>query len=203
MRRRSVAVSTILLAAGLLLLAWSQAWFLLVVEPGTGAPEELVIGGDAAGAAVLAIALATAAVAAVLALAGPRLRILLGVVIALLGVGAAAAAGSVLAAPEAVFERVIAEMTGLAGSGALDSISSAAATVWPIVAIGGGVLIAVLGAWVVVVSRQWTAGGRRYERDTAGAGDRAGTDPTDTVATWDSLSHGGDPTADGTADPTR
>lgn len=190
MRRRSAAVSAILLAAGSLLLAWSQTWFFLVIEPGTGAPEDITIGGDAAGASVLAISLATAAVAAVLALAGPRLRIVLGFVIAVLGAGAAWSAISVLSSPDAVFERVIAERTGLAGGGALDSITAAGATMWPVVAIIGGAATAVLGVWVVFVSKHWSTSGRRYER-----GSTADADPTDTVATWDSISHGGDPTA--------
>lgn len=194
MRRRPVAVLALLLSAGALLLAWSQPWFLVSIDPGTGAREELVLGGDAAAPAIIAIALAVMAVAAVLALAGPRLRIVLGVVIALLGVGAVVVSVSVLTDPSTVFEREIAEHTGLGGSGALDTILAAASTLWPVLAAGAGAVTAALGVTVAIVARHWRSAGRRYERGGSAA------DPTDSVATWDAISDGGDPTADRSTD---
>ncbi len=141
---------------------------------------------------MLAIALATAAVAAVLAIAGPRMRIALGIVIALLGIGALGAAVAVLADPSAVFERVVGESTGIGGEGALSMIETAAPTVWPVVAAIAGALGAVLGAAVALFSRRWGVTGRRYERGDAAPA--AGGATPDAVDAWDAISHGDDPT---------
>ena len=195
MRRRPAAILAILLASGSLLLAWSQAWFVLSIDPGSGAAETLALAGDAAAPALIAIALAVMAVAAVLALAGPRLRVVLAAAIAILGVGAVAVSVSVLADPSTVFEREIAELTGLGGAGASSAILAAASTIWPVVAIIGGAATAVLGVVVAIVSRHWRSTGRRYERGTTPA------DPTDSVAAWDAISGGGDPTAELAGEP--
>ena len=188
MRRRPVAIVSLLLAAGILLLAWSQPWFVLEVDPGSGVAETLVLAGDTAAPAIIAIALAVMAVALVLALAGPRLRILLAAVIGLLGVVAVATAIGVLNDPASVFEHVVSEATGLGGTGATDAITTATVMIWPFVAIIGGVATAILGAIIAVMSRQWRSTGRRYERGTVAV------EPGDSVAAWDAISGGDDPT---------
>ncbi len=185
MRRRPAAIAAIVLAAATMLLAWSQPWFELVVQG-----EPLTIGGDLAAGAVLAIALALLAVAGVLAIAGVGLRRVLGAVVALVGVGAVAAAVAVLADPHELFERVVAERTGIGGTGALDLVESAAATVWPVLAIVAGLAAAALGVGVIVGSRHWPASGRRYERGTGAAAAATG----DPIEAWDSISRGDDPT---------
>ncbi len=188
MRRRPIAIISLLMAAGILLLAWSQPWFVLDVDPGSGIAETLVLAGDTAAPAIIAIALAVIAVALVLALAGPRLRILLSAVIGLLGVIAVATAIGVLNDPAMVFERVVSDATGLGGTGATDAITTATVMIWPFVAIIGGVATAILGAVIAVVSRDWRSAGRRYERGTVAV------EPGDSVAAWDAISGGDDPT---------
>lgn len=189
MRRRPVAVLAVLLAAGTMLLAWSQPWFALSLREGAVTGEPIAVGGDLAAPAVLAISLATAAVAAVLAIAGPRMRVVLGIAIALLGAGAVLAAVAVLVNPSAPFERVVAEELGIAGPAAAEAIAAAAATAWPVVAIAGGAAAAALGVLVAVRSREWPRSGRRYERGAGGAGG------DDTIDAWDAISRGDDPTS--------
>lgn len=183
MRRRGIALTSIVVAAATLVLAWSQTWFVLQLSG-----EPLEIGGDAAAPAVLALALTLLALVGVLAIAGPRLRVGLGVIVVLVGAGSAVVAGAVVLDPSAVFERAVGDATGIGGAGALALIDSAASTAWPLVAIAGGVAAAAIGIGVVLRSRAWPASGRRYEVTAAGEA------PRDAVETWDSMSRGDDPT---------
>lgn len=95
----------------------------------------------------------------------------------------------------------------LAGCGLGVAAASAAAVVhgapaaWPVVAALGGVGLTVGGVLTVRRGRRWPAMGARYERRAAASRTRPAADggAPDTVATWEALDRGDDPTAD---DPT-
>lgn len=110
--------------------------------------------------AILAVGLAELALVGAVAIAGPVFRVVLGVLAALLGVCVV----------------LVVVVTGEWGS------------VWPVLAVVGGVLFVLGGVFVAVTGRSWPAGGRKYSRTRMSGGDA--------VADWDALSEGHDPTDD-------
>ncbi|GMA97029.1 hypothetical protein GCM10025881_38530 [Pseudolysinimonas kribbensis] len=131
-RLRGVSLAVVALLAGLEFLAWSQTWFRIAL-----APHALDIGGDVAGAALPALALASLALVLALALAGPAFRIILALLEALLGVGVITVTSFALANPLVASAPSITKATGLSGSTAAYA-GDVAATGWPVVAIVGG-----------------------------------------------------------------
>lgn len=185
-RLRLVSLAVVALLAGLDLLSWSQTWFRIAV-----APRELAVGGDVAGSAVPALAIASLALVLALALAGPGFRIILALLESLLGVGVVAVTAVALADPLAASAPSITKATGL--SGATEVSGSAASTGWPVVAIVAGCLMVLSGLFIAVSGRGWPASGRRFSRTRTAPADvaEAGLDP---VREWDALSEGDDPT---------
>ena len=202
------AILGILAGSGLGLLAWSQTWFAVTLVDGAAAAgaTTLEVGGATASPAIAALALAGLALAGALAIAGPLIRIVLGLLAAVLGGCLVLAASLSSAAPVASVSGAVAEATGVAGADSTAGlIASITATTWPVVAIAGGVLVVLAGVLVVATGRAWSTS-RRY-----GGGARVAADRTATAATsdravddWDGLSRGDDPTeeeADADAEP--
>ena len=108
--------------------------------------------------AILAVGLAQLALVGALAIAGPVFRVVLGVLAALLGVCIV----------------LVVVVTG-------EWLSP-----WPIVAVVGGALFVLGGAFVAITGRGWPAGGRKYSRTRMESGGA--------IADWDALSEGQDPT---------
>ncbi|GGI47118.1 trp region conserved hypothetical membrane protein [Agromyces flavus] len=199
------AIVGILAGSGLGLLAWSQTWFAVTLVDGAAAAgaTTLEVGGATASPAIAALALAGLALAGALAIAGPLIRIVLGLLAAVLGGCLVLAASLSSAAPVASVSGAVAEATGVAGAESTAGlIASVTATAWPVVAIVGGVLVVLAGVLVVATGRAWPTS-RRY-----GGGARLAADGTATVATsdravddWDGLSRGDDPTEDTDPEP--
>jgi hypothetical protein len=80
---------------------------------------------------------------------------------------------------------------GLA-AGAAYAVIDGAAPGWPAVCALGGLAVAAGGIGTVVRGRDWPALGARYDRRAAPRRSAAG--PDDTVAAWDALDRGEDPT---------
>jgi uncharacterized membrane protein (TIGR02234 family) len=99
-------------------------------------------------------------------------RVLIGVLLVLAGLGVTAGAGWGLAQ---------------AGNG-----TASARPGWGIVALAGGVLVAVVGGVALRRGRRWPTMGSRYERPT-GAGRPVGVDD-DAAKIWDAIDEGQDPT---------
>lgn len=199
-RMKLPAIVGILAGSGLALLAWSQTWFAVHLVDGAaaGGATTLEVGGAVASPAVAALALAGLALAGALAIAGPLIRIVLGLLAALLGGCLVLAASLSLADPVAAVSGAIAEATGVAGARpTAELVASVERTAWPVAAIAAGVLVAIAGLLVVVTGRAWPTsrrygGGVRLAADgsrTAAPSDRA-------VDDWDGLSRGDDPTHD-------
>jgi hypothetical protein len=108
-------------------------------------------------------------------------RVVVGIVLVVLGLGALAAAFWFAVLPGPAAE---------SAARAFGVPASVAATGWWAMAALGGALVAFAGGWVAVRGRGWPALGRRYER----AGDTPST-------AWDALDRGIDPTDDPTLDP--
>lgn len=190
-RMRAVLLGATALLAGLMLLAWSQPWFTLTLSSSSGDPTPLEVRGDVAAGALAPLALAVLAVVAALALSGRVFRIIFGVLEALLGVCVVAATLVTLGDPAAASASAITEVTGIAGSDSVAALVAEVATsAWPFVAIVIGALTVVVGGAVVATARRWPVSGRKYTRTRVAA-----SDASDSVAEWDALSEGDDPTS--------
>jgi uncharacterized membrane protein (TIGR02234 family) len=187
-RLRLVAFVLLALTAGGLFLAWSQPWFTLAVSR-----QEIVVRGDVAAGALPPLALVSLALILALALAGTVFRVLLGVLEALVGVGAVVATAFAIANPAVVSIPSITKATGIAGEKATALVESTGTTGWPALAIVAGALGILTGLYVAVTARAWPTGGRRFSRTRTEPeeGVAAATDP---VREWDALSEGEDPT---------
>jgi uncharacterized membrane protein (TIGR02234 family) len=202
-----IIVATIV-GAGLALLSWSQTWFELrladVVAQGSG--DAIAVPGSVASPALAALGLAGLALVAALAIAGPGIRIILGVLEVVLGACVLLAAGVSLGDAVAAVAPAVTDATGVSGSGpTAELVADVAATAWPAVAVAGGVLLIVAGVAVLVTGNRWPSSARRYRAARLDEADESASSSTGARATsdrsiddWDDLSRGDDPTVDTT-----
>jgi uncharacterized membrane protein (TIGR02234 family) len=184
-RLRLLTLAAIAAEAGLIALAWSQAWFDLTMGDAL-----LTVPGADAGGALLPLALASLALVAALAIAGPFFRVVLGVLDAALGLCVLVVSAWAVSDPVRASFATLVDTTGISGDAALRAmVTDAAATPWPVVAIVLGALVILTGLFVTVTSRTWPVSGRRYTRV------RAETPDGDPVHDWDALNEGDDPTS--------
>ena len=186
-RLKAYSLVGIVLLAALVFTAWSQTWFTLTVQS-----KSFVVAGSVAGSALAPIALATLALVAALAIAGPFFRVVLGLLLALLGVCVIVVSAFAIAHPVVAATSAITKTTGVAGDASVAKLVTATSmTAWPVVAIVIGVIIALLGLLIVATSRRWPESGRKYTRSRLETSD---ADVPDPVQEWDALSEGDDPT---------
>ncbi len=186
-RIKLISLVAIALLAALIFADWSQTWFTLTVQ---GKP--FPVSGQVAGAALSALALASLALIAALAIAGRFFRVVLGILLALLGVCVIAVSAFAIANPVVAATSAITKATGVAGTHSVAKLVTATSvTAWPVVAIVLGVLLTLLGLAIAPTARSWPDSGRKYSRSRLAAPD---ADTQDPVAEWDALSEGDDPT---------
>ncbi len=196
-----VLVVTII-GAGLALLSWSRTWYELRLTDAAAGGEAIAVPGSVASPALAALGLAGLALVAALAIAGPGIRIVLGVLEIILGGCVLLAAGISLGDPIGAVAPAVTDATGVTGAGpTAELVASATATAWPVAAIAGGVLLVLAGIAVLVTGTRWPASSRRYrgarladadEPRSAGDRERAASDRA--IDDWDELSRGDDPT---------
>ena len=181
MRRLYGALALVGLAA--LLISLGAPWWLVTLESGAIVP---VAGLTASPLASALLAVAAAAFGLGLILRGAWRRVV-SFLQALAVSGAAYAIASLARQPEVAALSEIAALTGVAGSGALDLVQAAQ----PLAMLSLGVvgLVAAAGAGVVGVLMPDKASSSDRYRRTAGP-----ADPRDSIAAWDNLSEGSDPT---------
>ena len=198
-----VLVVTVI-GAGLALLSWSQTWYELRLADAAAGGEAIAVPGSVASPALAALGLAGLALVAALAIAGPGIRIVLGVLEIVLGGCVLLAAGVSLGNPVAAVAPAVTDATGVTGSGpTAELVASATATAWPVAAIAGGVLLILAGLAVLVTGARWPASSRRYRgarladaEEPRSVGDRERAASDRAVDDWDELSRGDDPTDD-------
>jgi uncharacterized membrane protein (TIGR02234 family) len=186
-RLKAMSLAGIAVIAALIFAAWSQTWFTLTVQ---GAP--FPVSGQVAAGALSALALAALALIAALAIAGRFFRLVLGILLALLGVCVIAVSAFAIGNPVVAATPAITKATGVAGAASVAKIVTAASlTAWPVVAIVLGVLLTLLGLAIVPTARSWPDSGRKYSRSRLEVPETGAQDP---VQEWDALSDGDDPT---------
>lgn len=186
-RRKGYSLVAIAVVTALIFTAWSQPWFTMTVQQ-----KPFVVQGSVAGSALAPIALASLALVAALAIAGRFFRVLLGVLLALLGVCVIVVSAFAIAHPVVSATAAITKATGVAGRASVATLVSATSlTAWPIVAILLGVLLTLLGLTIAATAGSWPESGRKYSRSRLVPAEGQELDP---VQEWDALSEGDDPT---------
>ena len=189
--RRSVVLLA-LLGAGLVLLAATRTWATVEAVGALPGLSDLAVPGRHLAPGAIPIALAVAAGAIVLATSGRTVRfavaagLLVGAVVVVVN-GVDGALDRTRTTATAVRDSLKVSGAGFAaGSTPVD------VTIWPWVAVLGGVLIGLAGLLTLVGGRSWAGPTRRYEREKAAAPVSAEPNP---AGTWDALSRGEDPTS--------
>lgn len=204
-RIKYTLILVLLVAAGLALLAATQTWFTLQVP--SASQSGLAVSGAVAAPALSALGFAGLALAAALAIAGPVIRVVLGILGVVLGGSVVLAAAIAIGDPVRSGGSVVTRATGVAGDESLHGLVTAVgATAWPAVGVAAGVLLALGSIAVLISARLWPASSRRYQAarfESANPGVTPGATPAASPADeaprsvdeWDELSRGDDPTA--------
>lgn len=197
------AIVGTVVGAGLAVLAWSQTWYELVLTDGAGggaSGEPIAVAGDVASPALAALGLAGLALVAALAIAGPGIRIVLGVLEVLLGGSIVLAASIAIADPVTAVSAAVTDATGVSGSEpTAELVASVEPTLWPTVALIAGIVLVLVGVLVLATGTRWPASSRRYRAvrlDEAREGEREHAASDRAIDDWDELSRGDDPTDD-------
>jgi hypothetical protein len=174
------------------LVAWTQLWFTDSVSETTTSRLALAVTGDVAAPSLSAFSLAGLALVAALTIAGPVLRIVLGILQFAIGSGIVATTAAALANPVAASADAVTKVTGVSGSHSVAALVSASTqTAWPWLALAFGALTAILGIFIAITSRSWPGSSRRYQT----AQDAEQGISSNPVSDWDRLSGGNDPTS--------
>ena len=191
----------VLAASGLALLSWTQVWIVAGVATSGSAQEHLEVTGTTASPALTALALAGLALGAALTIAGPIIRVVLGLLEVLLGASVFLGGFLALRDPAGASAAAVTDATGISGKESIVvALVDLTVSAWPFVALASGVFMALVGVGIVVTARRWPGPTTRYQsvrlepaRPT-GADDTAEAPPRDAVDDWDELSRGDDPT---------
>ncbi|ANP72785.1 Trp biosynthesis-associated membrane protein [Cryobacterium arcticum] len=209
-RIKPLLILAVIAASGLALLAWTQTWATLQVTLDGASAQALEVTGSIAAPGLTALALAGLALAGALTIAGPVIRIILGLLEMLLGVSVILSAGLAIGDPVGAGSAAVTAATGIAGSESTRAgVSQAQLTGWPYLALAAGVFMLIIGLAVCVTARRWPGPTKRYETTRFAPADGAGettpgtaagtpgaqTRPRDAVDDWDGLTRGDDPTA--------
>jgi uncharacterized membrane protein (TIGR02234 family) len=165
-RRKLALILLVLAASAVALLAWSRVWINAGVVTGAAGSGTLTlqVSGAEASPALTALALAGVALAGALTIAGPVIRLVLGVLEVVLGGCVVLAAALAVSDPASASASVVTAATGIAGEESiLDAITSTSLTAWPYVAIGAGVVMAFAGIAILVTGSSWPRSTSRYQ----------------------------------------
>ena len=191
-RLKNLTLLAGVLLSGLVLLTWTGQWFTLTLDGTSSAHSVLSITGDVAAPALIALALANLALVGALAIAGPVIRAILGVVAVLIGFTAGLSAIIALANPALAAESSITAATGISGKQSIAAlVTGVSVSAWPWIAAVAGLLVMVFGVVLLITGRHWPGSSRKYQAvrlESAAPGENPAAD-------WDSLSSGDDPTS--------
>jgi Tryptophan-associated transmembrane protein (Trp_oprn_chp) len=187
-RLRLLTIFGIAAIAGLTMLTTTQNWWTLHLEGHT-----VPVPGSSAAPALTSLALCGLALAAALAIAGPVIRLVLGIIQLFIAFTIVLSSIQSLSDPEQSSASLMTTATGISGDASLRKlIESVSYTPWGSLAIVVGVLTFLAGIWLLATFRFWPLPSRKYQ--TARFAVAGG--PRDAVVDWDALSGGEDPTDD-------
>lgn len=199
MSAKALLILLLVVGGGLALLASVQAWIHVEFFPGVATVEQTEVSGQQASPAITLIALAALAAALVLTIAGPVFRRVIGALVLLLGVGLSSVGLVIALSPIDGARSQVEDATGISGADSHYAlVSEISVSAWPMITAAIGVLLAVLGLYVVLFSGRWKAAGRKYDAAGRGKAQKASRPEAqgDRISEWDALSDGDDPTDD-------
>jgi uncharacterized membrane protein (TIGR02234 family) len=193
--------------SALVLMSWSQPWFILAVTLSTENSDGLEVSGQIAAPGLSAFGLAGFAVTAALALSSPLIRRILSVLIVLIGLAVFMVSLSALSDPALASAPQLTSLSAISDIQTLKTfVISSTATVWPGLSAAAGILLIPVGIVVFLTASQWGTGSRKFDRVTQSNNESSprgvsstthGTNvdtSSENIDAWDSLSHGTDPT---------
>lgn len=203
-RLRLLLILAVLGASTLALLAWTRAWGTVDVTVSGGVAEQITVDGAIAAPAITALALAGFALAGALTIAGPVIRVVLGVLEMLIGASVFLSAFLAVSNPAHASAAAVTAATGIAGREGVESAVEASTTTgWPYLALGASVVMVVVGFLIVFTTKRWPGATRKYQTvrfepvtTDASPSSRAPDRAPDAVVDWDELSRGEDPTSE-------
>jgi uncharacterized membrane protein (TIGR02234 family) len=180
-------------AAAVVLGAWTQDWFSITIDTG----QMLPVPGSIAAPALTALALSELVLLGAIAIAGPFFRIVLAIIEVFVGVAIGFSALVAILDPVSASSSTISTATGVAGDKSIaELVTAQSVTAWPWVALVGGVLVILLAIAMLVTARSWPgSSSRKYQTTRMEPVDRvAKPRERSAVDDWDALSGGDDPT---------
>jgi uncharacterized membrane protein (TIGR02234 family) len=163
-RIKLTLIVTVLVASALVLLAWTQTWVQARVAGEGGVARQLEVTGSQAAPALTALALAGLALAGALSIAGVVIRVVLGILEALLGVSVFLASLSAVTDPAAASASAVTAVTGITGTESVRaSLVGTTLGGWPYLALAAACLMVLAGLGVVITARRWPGPTARYQ----------------------------------------
>ena len=206
-RFKSMSLLAAIVLSAMVLIGWSQTWFVFDVSFAEGQSRPLDISGQQVASALSALGLTGFALTAALSLAGILLRRILGILLFLLGVGIFFATIAPWADPISAAAPALTALSAISDVETLRTfVLSTSTTAWPGVSAVMGLLFLPLGILIFFTAGKWGTASRKFERTSKKA-----ASPTSSLGVadapaqmedvsaqnidaWDALSHGDDPT---------
>ncbi len=179
-------VLTLLACGGLAFLAASRTWVEATVQAEGVPPDTVTVSGTDAQPLVPALALVVVTGSLAVLAASVRVRWVVGVLIFMVGLGAAVLIATGGPAVDGALDDAVQRSTAFTGENAPDGRH---VVIWPVLAGAVFVLAGLLGLVVVRLAGTWPTMGSRYESPTGKADDARTEDDI-----WTALDEGRDPT---------
>lgn len=169
--RKGRVVLLTIVSAAIVFASTTQTWLSVNLPEQAVPTPDLTIAGSEAATAVTALALVALAGALASTIAGRIARLAIAVIILAAAAGIIASALSVIADPRASSESQVADATGIIGGSAQTSI-----TVFPAIAVAGGLLLAISAIVIVLAGRYWGRT-KRFDTDASTSASTSGAEP--------------------------
>ncbi|MEY4040020.1 MAG: hypothetical protein RLZZ52_888 [Actinomycetota bacterium] len=206
-RFKSMSLLAAIVLSAMVLIGWSQTWFVFDVSFAEGQSRPLDISGQQVASALSALGLTGFALTAALSLAGILLRRILGILLFFLGVGIFFATIAPWADPISAAAPALTALSAISDVETLRTfVLSTSTTAWPGVSAVMGLLFLPLGILIFFTAGKWGTASRKFERtskkaasptSSLGVADAPGQMEdvsAQNIDAWDALSHGDDPT---------
>lgn len=192
--------------SALVLIGWSQTWFILAVTFQTENSIGLEVSGQIAAPGLSAFGLAGFAVTAALSLSSILIRRILGVIVVLIGIAVVFLSVSAWSDPVVSSASLLTSQSAISDVETLRTfVISSSATAWPGITACAGILLMPVGITTFFTAGKWGTGSRKFDRVTQPTVHASNTSTAVNISSntdsssmnidaWDSLSHGTDPT---------
>lgn len=204
---KSYSLLSSFILSSLILLSWSQTWFVFTVTFSSQNDSGLEVPGQIAASSLSAFGLAGFALTAALSISSIVMRRVLAFVIILLGVFVTFVSVTSLSDPVLASSRLLTSLSAISDVDSLRTfVISSSSTPWPGISAVIGVLFVMLGIVVFFTAGKWSTGSRKFDlvaKSTSASDTSAPAEMTvgqindvssSNIDAWDSLSHGSDPT---------